>query len=61
MDEHLFLIMAKLKADRLQFEREQAMHLAAPSPAPVQTDESGSRVDGGNRSVIRTLEWSEQS
>ena len=61
MDEHLFLIVAKLKADRLKLEREQATRSAAPAPSPVRLEQRDSHVEPANRSPIHTLNWSNQS
>ena len=61
MDEHLFLVVAKLKADRLKLEREQATHPSAPALSSVRPEHREAHAEPADRSPIQTLEWSNQS
>jgi hypothetical protein len=58
MDEYLFLVAAKLKADRQKLEREQRRQLELDAPSFADGREpraSGARV------VFPKFEWREQS
>ena len=59
MDEYLFLVVAKLKADRQKLEREERERLQIPAPqAPNVLDTSAVRRPGLSFSKF---EWREQS
>lgn len=62
MDEYLFLVVAKLKADRRKLEREQRAQLHADVPQPPRPEVSPRdlRVRGLGKSLSK-LEWREQS
>jgi hypothetical protein len=61
MDEYLFLVMAKLKADRRKLLREQRAQLYAPDTQPARIEAVGPRVARDRGSVFRRFEWREQS
>jgi len=54
MDEYLFLVMAKLKADRLKLEREQRERLHVPALAPAWAEIRTVDVRGRGRSFLET-------
>jgi hypothetical protein len=60
MDEYLFLVVAKLKADRRKLERERDTRLAALAPHPIHHETSARGVRGHGKSLSK-LEWREQS
>jgi hypothetical protein len=60
MDEYTFIVMAKLKADRLKLQREQRAERTATAPADA---ESNTRYRRSTRThwYSREPEWREQS
>ncbi len=50
MDEYLFLVAAKLEADRRRLEREQRLHLEAFEPQRIRPEADPDDVHGGGRS-----------
>jgi hypothetical protein len=57
MDEYLFLVLAKLKADRRKLEREQRARLYAPDVQPARIE----AVARSRDSVVSRFEWRAQS
>lgn len=60
MDEYLFLVAAKLKADRRKLERERGTRLEAFAPRPIHHETSARDVRGDGK-LLSKLEWREQS
>lgn len=60
MDEYLFIVLAKLKADRLKLEREQA-ELRWLSPPHEENPISSHRHSPRTRWFVSDTEWREQS
>lgn len=61
MDEYLFLVVAKLKADQRKLEREQRARLEAVPPQPVRNETVSARDVRGYGKSLSKLEWREQS
>ena len=61
MDEYLFLVAAKLKADRRKLEHERRVHLEALAPQPIRDEAAPRDVRGHGKSSLSKLEWREQS
>lgn len=63
MDEYTFLVLAKLKADRLKLEREAASALRLTLPQHEHAESSNTRPEYSRQAhvVAPTYEWSEQS
>lgn len=61
MDEQLFLLVAKLKADRLKLEREKREQIAASTPAANDVEQRRESKVRGNRKFFSRYLWSEQS
>jgi hypothetical protein len=58
MDEYTFLVLAKLKADRLRLAREARATLAQPER---QEARNNPRKHSRHARVVRDFEWREQS
>lgn len=63
MDEYTFLVLARLKADRLKLEREAAaaLHLTQPQSGRTQSGNTQSEYSRRAHVVAPSYEWSEQS
>lgn len=63
MDEYTFLVLAKLKADRLRLEREAASALRLMLPQSEHAESRNTRSEYSRRTHTSapTYEWSEQS
>lgn len=62
MDEYTFLVLAKLKADRLKLEREAVRSLHLTQPQSERQESRNTHTEYSRRTVVApTYEWSEQS
>lgn len=63
MDEHTFVVLAKLKADRLKLEREAAIALGLTQPQSGRAESRNTQPEYSRRAhvIAPPYEWSEQS